>query len=250
MRLYSLLVFVGASTLACSSADFSIAGPGEDGSVSDTGEIVEDAATPDTTIANDTAEDPDAEELEAEPPPPQDTRPEITSLDTGCSSPTACPGGTDCQTPTCSGGVCGLANRAAGALCAGGKCNGFGKCVQCVVTSDCPASTECKTVSCASNVCTYAPSAAGIRCNSNTAYCDGAGRCVACLNGSHCPAAGSECKVPVCNSGVCGVGARAKGALCNGGVDQCDGLGACVDCTDNGGCGECCVCTMNKCVSA
>jgi hypothetical protein len=41
-----------------------------------------------------------------------------------------------------------------------------------------------------------------------------------------------------------------KDSYCNSGSDQCDGAGNCVDCTNNGGCGECCVCTNQACVNA
>lgn len=67
---------------------------------------------------------------------------------------------------------------------------------------------------------------------------------------SSCPASTNPCKMPACVGGACGFAPKPKGTFCNAFADQCDGLGNCVDCTDNGGCGECCVCMANKCTPA
>jgi hypothetical protein len=67
---------------------------------------------------------------------------------------------------------------------------------------------------------------------------------------SSCPGTTNPCKMPACVSGACGFVPKPKGTFCNGYNDQCDGFGNCVDCTDNGGCGQCCVCIANKCEPA
>jgi hypothetical protein len=196
-----LLIACCTSLLACSSGDFTVGGPREAASVhEDTAAVPaeasseEDAEPSDTTIAAD-AEAPDTLL------PPGDARPEISALDTGCTSPATCPSGTECQVATCTSGVCGVANRTAGLACSTGKC-------------------------------------------------DGAGKCVACLNATHCPGTTDPCKMGACIAGACAIVPKPAGAFCNGYEDQCDGAGNCVDCFNSGGCGECCVCSANKCVPA
>jgi hypothetical protein len=71
-----------------------------------------------------------------------------------------------------------------------------------------------------------------------------------CLVPTDCPGAVTECFAKQCITGRCSVAPKPAATLCNGLMDQCDGMGNCVDCVDNGGCGECCVCSQNHCIPA
>jgi hypothetical protein len=71
-----------------------------------------------------------------------------------------------------------------------------------------------------------------------------------CMVPSDCPGVITECFMKTCTAGLCAIAPQPKGTLCNMLMDQCDGMGTCVDCVDNGGCGECCVCSANHCIMA
>jgi hypothetical protein len=104
---------------------------------------------------------------------------------------------------------------------------------------------ECTTDACNGTVATHVPRT-GSTCTGG--YCNTQSSCVRCLDASHCgtPAA---CMKYECVSGNCQLGPAPAGTLCNNSADQCNGAGVCVDCVNNGGCGECCVCTsMNTCI--
>jgi hypothetical protein len=91
----------------------------------------------------------------------------------------------------------------------------------------------------------------GTKCGPNlTKFCNSSGMCVDCLSAADCQNPVTECTARACNNGACGTTPRPGGTLCNMFMDQCDGLGNCVDCFDNGGCGECCVCSMGHCIPA
>lgn len=224
-----IFAFVSIIALGCSSADFEIAtseGSETQADAEQDGSTSIDSSDIDTGIEQDTS--------------PQAFDTSITTVDsatldgaldtgtspkdtgtTGCMSPAGCPSGTECQFAACTTGTCSLTNKPTTATCSGGKCNGAGKCVQCVSGSDCA-----------------------------TGNCDPSGHCVECLTASTCPAPSGECKVATCIAGKCGVGPKPSGSFCHGFDDQCDGFGNCVDCVNNGGCGECCVCTANACTPA
>lgn len=212
-----LFLLFATSSLACSSADFAIAQPEPDSSVTPS----EDAMEGDTSIVRDSSvEDDTLVTNDTSTPPPDAIVGETITVDGSC----ACPAVSECQTASCVGTMCITANKTAGHPCTGGKCNGSGKCVQCTMASDCPGSAP---------------------------ICNSLGKCVQCVSASQCPAPSVECKMAVCNAGVCGVAPKPRDTLCNGLMDQCDGAGNCVDCTTSGGCGECCVCsTSNTCVPA
>jgi hypothetical protein len=91
----------------------------------------------------------------------------------------------------------------------------------------------------------------GTKCGPNlTKFCNANGQCVDCLQPTDCPGAVTECMMKKCDNGVCSTGPRPAAEFCNGFNDQCDGQGNCVDCVNSGGCGECCVCSMNHCIPA
>lgn len=73
--------------------------------------------------------------------------------------------GNDCTLDLCSNGVPAHPPTGEGGQCdddGGILCDGFGKCVECLIPEDCPGSdTECATRTCASNACGVDPTPAG-----------------------------------------------------------------------------------------
>jgi len=53
----------------------------------------------------------------------------------------------------------------------------------------------------------------------------------------------NECTYDICTGGIPANPPVPRDTPCHNGADQCDGAGHCVDCTNNGGCGECCICS-------
>ena len=107
----------------------------------------------------------------------------------GCLAATTCPGAdTECQTRTCTVGVCGVANAAAGTPtatqtagdCKQNECDGAGAIVAANHDADLPSDGfQCTSDVCAAGVPSNPPLAAGAVCTQNSGtMCDGAGACV------------------------------------------------------------------------
>jgi len=134
---------------------------------------------------------------------------------TGCTSPGDCPGAdTDCQTRSCTAGVCGFLYAASGTKvqmqtafdCKQNVCNGHGAVS---LTFD-PADpqddgNDCTLDGCSNGSPTHSNLAAGAPCTSDKKpVCNGTGACVACLVAATCPGQDNECQTRACNSGTCG----------------------------------------------
>ena len=134
----------------------------------------------------------------------------------------------DCTAPTCQAGVCGTANKAAGASCAtsGGRlCDGAGACVACLQNADGPATgTTCAAGLCSAGVCGTAFVAAGTSCNDHAGVvCDGAGTCSA----MHCADGLMDAdETDVDCGGSCGATCQSAGPQqkCRGGGDCLSGV--------------------------
>lgn len=158
-----------------------------------------------------------------------------------CSTPADCPGGGECATAACSGGVCGLtavedgkacsgADGGAGFTCKGGAC-------------ECPPENMC--------------GGGCVDTSSDVANCGGCGKAcpsgIACVDGAcACPnmevVCGSACvdtSTDAMNCGMCGHACTVTGAMCVESMCVCPGggtecSGACVDTsTDAMNCGTC-----------
>jgi hypothetical protein len=158
-----------------------------------------------------------------------------------CASASQCPGSDDeCQTRTCSAGMCGFAFASAGTPrtqqtagdCHRAVCDGAGGTSSMIDDNDRPADDG---NACTGEVCTQgAPShpnvATGTACGTGL-KCDGAGSCVACLADNECPATGNECSLPDCTAGTCGTANAPTGTVLSmqtaGDCKQaiCDGAG-------------------------
>ncbi len=134
---------------------------------------------------------------------------------TGCISPGDCPGAdTDCQTRSCTAGVCGFLYAASGTMvqmqtafdCKQNVCNGHGAVSLTFDPSD-PQDdgNECTLDGCSNGSPIHSNLAAGAPCFNKTApVCNGTGACVACLIAATCPGQDDECQTRACNAGTCG----------------------------------------------
>jgi hypothetical protein len=125
--------------------------------------------------------------------------------DGGCSSATDCPA-SECQTASCSGGLCSATNLASKQSCSSGVCDGAGSCVACLDNDDCPSGP------CQNRLCVAAQCVNGTQDGSETDL-DCGGGCAPCGSGAGCVLP-SDCASGVCQSFACG------------------------DCTENDACGE------------
>ena len=94
--------------------------------------------------------------------------------------------GVKCATATCNGNnACVKTDAWRTTACseAGGSlCDGNGKCVACLMTSDCPLTgTACATAACTGDACVNTNAANRVKCSDNGgSVCNGAGLCVQC----------------------------------------------------------------------
>ncbi len=127
----------------------------------------------------------------------------------GCTTAADCAGtATDCATPTCVSGVCGVGYAPFGTQIATGQvvgdchslvCNGSGSVVTVVDPTDVPNDGN----ECTANVCTAgAPSNPPLPVNSvcSAGVCDPFGQCVQCNSGSQC-GVDTECRSHTCDAG-------------------------------------------------
>ncbi len=163
-----------------------------------------------------------------------------------CNVATQCTGSdTECQARTCSAGVCGVSNVAAGVQtssqlagdCKVNQCDGNGNIVTVNSSTDVPADdgNQCTDQACNAGVATFPPSAANTACSQNGgSFCDGASACVQCTTATQCPNPANECQTRTCDSNTCGTGNVAAGTATQTQTTgdckqaQCDGSGAIV----------------------
>ena len=135
----------------------------------------------------------------------------------GCTDGSQCPGPTtDCQSPSCAGGVCKTAYAPEGTPtaaqtagdCQEVVCDGEGGTTSTPDETDVPAPTsDCATGTCTNGVPGLPAMPAGSACaSSGGKLCDGAGNCVQCLMASDCASlvcsAASTCLAPSCSDHV------------------------------------------------
>ena len=169
---------------------------------------------------------------------------------TGCATAASCPGTDDeCQTKTCTAGVCGATFTATGTAiaaqtagdCKVKQCDGSGAKVDGVLATDIPVDMNpCTDDLCTGNVPSNPNTMSGAACNqAGGTVCNGSGACVACITASTCPAAANECQVATCTMGACGIafvpaGTNATTQVagdCH--VNKCDGAGNIGNLVDN-----------------
>lgn len=165
-----------------------------------------------------------------------------------CSTPGDCPStGSECVLATCTAGVCGTQNVAAGVAtptqtlgdCHKALCDGQGGIISANDDSDVPDDKNpCTTDGCSNGIPTHNPVAAGTSCGTNL-VCDSAGNCGGCAQPSDCPGQDTACQTRTCTAGVCGMSFAPAGTKlstqtpgdCK--VVQCDGSGNAVTVTDS-----------------
>jgi hypothetical protein len=159
---------------------------------------------------------------------------------------------TECHVRTCTAGVCGVSNTAAGTVVAGQMtgdckkniCDGNGAIVSAVDNTDVLVDGNACTMDlCANGVPSNPAAAAGAPCTQGGGTrCNGsstAPACVQCLQASDCPGTDTECHVRTCTAGVCGVSNAASGTVvadqtagdCHKNV--CNGSGGVIAAIDN-----------------
>lgn len=157
-----------------------------------------------------------------------------------CAIPSDCPApDTECQSPTCDAGVCGVAFEPAGTAlseqmagnCSKAVCDGSGATT--VEAEDDPFDdlNDCTIDTCnAQGTTDHAPTPVDASCAQGGTVCDGAGACVECNTPAQC--AGGTCMQHICVPASCGDGAK------NGSETDIDcGGGVCAPCIDGLGCG-------------
>lgn len=162
-----------------------------------------------------------------------------------CVVPATCPGqDNECQTRTCTAGVCGTSFISAGTPtstqtpgdCHENQCNGAGVVVNAVKDSDInDDNNACTFDACTNGVASHAPTGSGSTCSqSGGSVCNGNGQCVQCVLPTSCPGQDNECQTRTCTSGVCGIGFTLAGTptatqtLGDCHESQCNGAGGIV----------------------
>ncbi|HRI65547.1 MAG TPA: lamin tail domain-containing protein [Polyangium sp.] len=148
---------------------------------------------------------------------------------------------------------------AAGTVCAEGtgtKCDGQGKCVECVAPTDCATGTACQTRECNAGVCGLADSPAGTEVSDPTAgdcmnqQCDAMGNEVTGTDDTDVPMPVALCKIGKCMAGVPSTENAPQDTMCGAGaMTKCDAMGNCVGCTGNTDCGMATECNVPTCAT-
>ncbi|MEO7330253.1 MAG: lamin tail domain-containing protein [Minicystis sp.] len=139
-----------------------------------------------------------------------------------CAAASECPGkDNECQTRTCSAGMCGFDFTAAGkVLSAAGQmaadclelhCDGAGSTTSVADDMDLPPIKDaCTDATCDQGIPTFPAKTAGVMCmESGGAFCDGQGACVECLLDADC--ASSVCQANACAPAKCDDGVKNQG---------------------------------------
>jgi sulfatase modifying factor 1 len=149
-----------------------------------------------------------------------------------CAAPADCPQPeNDCQLAACDAGACGLAPKAAGAICAqgAGTCDGNGQCNLCE-----PGFKACNgsTLLVCGDSGTFDDP---ITCSGDTPYCDPADpKCVGCFDTSQCVTPGmNPCLAVACLENACVTTLVPDGSACtvDGTLGTCFG-GVCNECSE------------------
>jgi hypothetical protein len=158
-----------------------------------------------------------------------------------CLTHTSCPGtDTECHMRTCTNGVCGISNAAAGTPlatqmagdCKRSQCDGQGQSIVVDDNGDVPNDGKaCTDDICTSGVPSNPNLASGTSCGANL-MCNGQGACVGCITAANC-GTDTTCQTHTCTNGQCGVTNAAAGTPLPAGSQtagdckrvQCDGSG-------------------------
>ncbi|HVY49587.1 MAG TPA: hypothetical protein VHB21_27025 [Minicystis sp.] len=142
--------------------------------------------------------------------------------------------GTDCASRKCDHGTCTTDDANRGTTCSdhgGQQCDGQGKCVECLSSTDCKSDTLCVTATCNDqNACATANTSAGSTCGDHGgSVCDGTGSCVECNSLGDCAPTGTVCATVVsCDAHKCTKHNADSGTACtDAGGNLCDGAGHC-----------------------
>ncbi len=166
-----------------------------------------------------------------------------------CTTPADCAApASECQDATCEGGVCGLANKAAGTPlgtqtpgdCQAAVCDGSGSPTTQADDTDLPNdNNDCTVDACDLGVPTFDDAALDTPCGAGgTLFCDGAGECVGCIDASDCGAS-TACVTQTCTAGACGQELEPVGTVVQAQSagdckqNQCDALGNVIAVNDN-----------------
>src|SRR5262249_37161903 len=105
----------------------------------------------------------------------------------------------DCQIGTCDQqGNAGMDNQPAGMACNGGVCDGAGKCVACLMSSDCMNGKSCTS----QHICVDPSCTNGVQDQGETdSDCGGSTSCNRCVTGKKC-LMGSDCLDKICSQGT------------------------------------------------
>ncbi|MFZ5445251.1 MAG: lamin tail domain-containing protein [Myxococcota bacterium] len=132
----------------------------------------------------------------------------------GCLTANDCPGAdSECQTRTCTAGVCGVANTAAGTVtnvqtagdCQQVQCDGQGGTTTVALATDVrDDGNACTEDTCNGTTPVNAPTMAGSACSAGGTVCDGAGACVACNVAADCAGTSTFCRAVTCTAHQCG----------------------------------------------
>ncbi len=132
----------------------------------------------------------------------------------GCTSPAQCPAAPgECQTPTCSSGVCGLKNKATGVPlasqtpgdCQKKQCDGYGGVESVADNTDIPVSDgrECTEEMCVAGVPSHRNKPKGSLCTEGGGNMCIGNECLECDSVNDCPR-GIACQIRTCEAGICG----------------------------------------------
>ncbi len=157
-----------------------------------------------------------------------------SSVGPACHSAQDCPPSTTCATATCEQGHCGTNDANRGTKCSdqgGNLCDGQGKCVECVSSTDCSSDTLCVKATCnAEGACATTNANPGATCSDhNGNICDGMGHCLGCNHVADCADTGTTCATVVsCDAHMCTTMNAAAGTACTDhGGNMCDDAGHC-----------------------
>ncbi|MBI4510177.1 MAG: hypothetical protein HY698_11125 [Deltaproteobacteria bacterium] len=120
----------------------------------------------------------------------------------------------------------------------GVMCDGEGRCVKCLLSSDCPGTdTECAVRSCVSGACGMDFTASGAPVTGQTTgdckvlACDGTGKVVSKASDSDIPVDGLACTADTCKDGLPSNPPKPVGTACSEDTGvMCDGEGNCAQC--------------------